>query len=79
MGKTCGIGKMTQRTTTKPKIRYLGSEIIEIHKIQYRAPRRQEKARSCVVKGSKAKKGASKGSMTRAEIKVKSSNNKFIT
>ena len=53
MGQTYGIGKKTHRTTTGPKITYWGSEIVEIHQIQYRAPRRKEKARSCVVKGCK--------------------------
>ena len=42
-----------QSTTTEPKITYWGAEITEIHQIQYRDPRRQEKTRSCVVKGYK--------------------------
>ena len=62
------------------------SSDLEIHQIQYRAPRRQEKARSCVVKDckgpeflrQKAKQGATKGSMTRAETKVHKNKKKFI-
>ena len=74
MGQTYGIGKRAQRTTIGPKIRYWGSEITDIHQVQYRDPRRQEKARSCVVKGCKGpdflEQGAAEGSMTRTITKV---------
>ena len=64
-----------------------GSEIEKIHQIQYRDPKRQEKARSCVVKGCKgpeflgqlAKQGAAEGSMTRVAAKVQNNSKKFIT
>ena len=87
MGQTCGIGKKTQRATTRPKITYWGSEITEIHQIQYRYPIRQEKARSCAVKGckgpdflgQKSKEGATEGSMTRAATKVQNNSKNFIT
>ena len=87
MGQTYGIGKKTQRNTIEPKITYWGSEITEIHQIQYRAPRRQEKARSCVVKGckgayflgQKSMQGATQGSMTREEIKVQNNSKNFTT
>ena len=60
----------------------------EIYQIQYRAPRRQEKARSCVLKGCegldflrqkrKSEKGAAEGSMTRVATKVRNNSKKFI-
>ena len=75
---------MAQKTNTGPKIRYRGSKITKIRQIQYRAPRRQEQARSYVAKdqsfqGSKAKQGAAEGRITTTVKKMQNSSKKFIT